>query len=149
LSGKVVSIEPSRDFVRQDGSAGRVLSVVLEDETAKVRCAIWDDKADQVTKYGEITGKSITIRYGYTRTGLAGEVELNVGERSEITLTAEAGTSSPTLVEQEHPREEVEQDSNPKRLAELDSYLESKISELESEAKRLKSMRSAIRRIYE
>jgi hypothetical protein len=125
------------------------LSVVLEDETGKVRCAIWDDKADQVTKYGEITGKSITIRYGYTRTGLAGEVELNVGERSEITLTAEAGTSSPTPVEQEHPREEVEQDSNPKRLAELDSYLESKISELESEAKRLKSMRSAIRRIYE
>ena len=41
LSGKVVSIEPSRDFVRQDGSAGRVLSVVLEDETGKVRCAIW------------------------------------------------------------------------------------------------------------
>jgi len=98
LSGKVVSIESSRDFVRQDGSTGRVVNIVLEDETGKVRCAIWDEKADQVTKYGEATGKSITIRHGYTRTGLAGEVELNAGERSEITLTAEAGTPSPAPI---------------------------------------------------
>jgi len=96
LSGKVVSVEPSRDFVRQDGSSGRVVNVVLEDETGKIRCAIWDDKADQVTKYGETAGKSITIRHGYTRAGLAGEVELNAGERSEIALTGDAGAPSPT-----------------------------------------------------
>ena len=94
LSGKIVSIDSSRDFVRQDGSTGRVVNVVLQDETGKARCAVWDDKADQVTKYGEITGKSITVRHGYTRIGLAGEVELNAGERSEITLTAEAATPS-------------------------------------------------------
>lgn len=98
LSGKVVSIESSRDFVRQDGSAGRVVNLVLEDETGKMRCAIWDEKADQVTKYGEIAGRSITIKHGYTRAGLAGEVELNAGERSEITLTAEAGTPSVTPI---------------------------------------------------
>ena len=98
LSGKVVSVESSRDFVRQDGSSGRVVNVVLEDETGKIRCAIWDEKADQVTKYGEIAGKSITIRHGYTRAGLAGEVELNAGERSEIALTADAGTPSPTPI---------------------------------------------------
>jgi replication factor A1 len=98
LSGKVVSIEPSRDFVRQDGSAGRVLSVVLEDETGKVRCAIWDDKADETIKHGDITGKPITIRHGYTRTGLAGEVELNAGERSEITIGVETGTPTPAPI---------------------------------------------------
>lgn len=98
LSGKIVSIDSSRDFVRQDGSTGRVVNVVLEDETGRVRCAIWDDRADQVTKYGEITGKSITIKHGYTRTGLAGEVELNAGERSEITLTAVAATPSPAPI---------------------------------------------------
>lgn len=95
LSGKVVSIEPSRDFVRQDGTAGRVLNVTLEDETGKVRCAIWDDKAVETVKHGDITGKPITIRHGYTRTGLAGEVELNAGERSEITIGVGAATPAP------------------------------------------------------
>ncbi len=91
LSGKVVSIESSRDFVRQDGSTGRVVNVIFEDLTGKIRCAIWDDKADEVAKQGDIVGKSITVRHGYTRAGLTGEPELNAGERSEITITAEAG----------------------------------------------------------
>ena len=95
LSGKVVSVEPSRDFVRQDGSAGRVVNLVLEDETGKVRCAIWDEKADEIVKHGDMAGKSITIKHGYTRAGLTGEPELNVGERSEITITAEGGTPTP------------------------------------------------------
>jgi hypothetical protein len=30
LTGKIVSIEPSREFVRQDGSSGRVVNIVLE-----------------------------------------------------------------------------------------------------------------------
>jgi replication factor A1 len=98
LSGKVVSIEPPRDFVRQDGSAGRVLNVTLEDETGKVRCAIWDDKADETGKHGDITGKPITIRHGYTRDGLAGEVELNAGERSEITIGTKDGAPTPAPI---------------------------------------------------
>jgi len=95
LSGKVVSIEPSRDFVRQDGSAGRVMNLVLEDDTGRVRCAAWDEKADEVVKHGDITGKLITIRHGYTRAGLSGEPELSAGERAEITIGPDAGTPTP------------------------------------------------------
>jgi replication factor A1 len=98
LSGKVVSVEPARDFVRQDGSAGRVVNVILEDETGRTRCAIWDDKADETVKHGDIAGKPITIRHGYARAGLAGEVELNAGERSEITIGTTAGTPAPARV---------------------------------------------------
>jgi replication factor A1 len=92
LSGNVISIEPSRDFVRHDGSTGRVLNIVLEDETGKVRCAIWDEKVDEIVKQGDMTGKLITVRHGYTRAGLAGEVELNAGERSEIAVSVVAAT---------------------------------------------------------
>jgi len=95
LSGTVVSIEPLRDFVRKDGSTGRVVNVIFEDSTGKIRCAIWDDKADEVAKQGDIVGKSITVRHGYTRAGLTGEPELNAGERSDITITAETGSSTP------------------------------------------------------
>jgi replication factor A1 len=98
LRGKVVSVEQPRDFVRQDGSTGRVVNITLEDETGKVRCPIWDAKAEEIAKYGDITGKPITIRHGYTRTGLTGEPELNAGERSEITITSQAETPTPVPI---------------------------------------------------
>jgi replication factor A1 len=95
LSGKVVSVEQSKDFVRQGDSSGRVVTIILEDDTGKVRCSIWDNKADEIAKYGDIIGKPITIRHGYTRSGLTGEPELNAGERSEITITGKTETPSP------------------------------------------------------
>jgi len=98
LGGKVVSIEQPRDFVRQDGSTGRVVNITLEDETGSVRCAIWDNKTEEIAKYGDITGKPITIRHGYTRAGLTGEPELNAGERSEIAITSQSETPSPVPI---------------------------------------------------
>jgi replication factor A1 len=92
LTGKVVASEPLKDFVRQNGSAGRVAKIVISDETGKIGCAIWDDKADLIVKHGDLTGRLVTVRHGYTRAGLAGEVQLNAGERSEITIAAEGGT---------------------------------------------------------
>ena len=92
ITGKVLASEPVKDFVRQDGSTGRVVKILLSDETGKIGCAIWDEKADLILEYGDLTRKSVTVRHGYTRAGLAGEVELNAGERSEITIIPELGT---------------------------------------------------------
>jgi replication factor A1 len=92
LTGKVLASEPVKDFVRQDGSTGRVVKILLSDETGKIGCAVWDAKADLILKYGDLTGKPVSVRHGYTRAGLAGEVELNAGERSEITVASELGT---------------------------------------------------------
>jgi replication factor A1 len=86
LAGKIVISEPAKDFVRQDGSTGRVVKIVLADQTGKIGCAVWDEKADEILKYGDPTGKSVTIRHGYTRASLSGEVELNAGERSDIAI---------------------------------------------------------------
>jgi replication factor A1 len=91
LTGKVLTSEPVKDFVRQEGSTGRVVKIVLSDETGKIGCAVWDAKADLILKYGDLTGKTVTVRHGYTRAGLAGEVELNAGERTEITVASELG----------------------------------------------------------
>jgi len=89
LTGKVSSCEQPKDFVRQDGATGRIVRIVLTDETGKIGCAVWDDKVDSVVKQGDPTGKPVTVRHAYTRAGLSGEVELNAGERSEITIAAE------------------------------------------------------------
>jgi len=92
LTAEVLASEPPRSFARQDGSTGQVVRIVLADDSGKIGCTIWDAKADEILKHGDLTGSSITIRHGYTRAGLAGEVELNAGERSEITLTSGTGS---------------------------------------------------------
>lgn len=98
LTGKVVASEPVKEFLRQDGSTGRVLKIVLSDETGKIGCAIWDEKADLVLKYGDPTGKSVTVRHGYTRAGLRGDIELNVGERGDVTISPELETPEPVTI---------------------------------------------------
>ncbi len=89
LTGKVLTAEPLKSFVRQDGSTGRVVKILLGDETGKISCIVWDTKVEEILKHGDLAGRSITIRHGYTRAGLTGEVELNVGERSEIAVASE------------------------------------------------------------
>ena len=105
LTGKVLASEPVKDFVRQDGSTGRALKVVLGDETGKIPCIVWNSKADELLSRGDLAGATIAVRHGYTRSGLTGEVELNVGERSEIMVTSEpevvitpiGGIAEPTI----------------------------------------------------
>jgi len=101
LTGKVVATEPPKQFLRQNGSTGRVTKILLADETGKIGCVVWDEKVDLILKEGDITGKTITIRHGYTRAGLGGEVELNAGERGEIVITSETAipeTVATTLI---------------------------------------------------
>ncbi len=42
---RVVDPGEAREFRRKDGSAGQVRSVILGDETGKIRLTLWDDKA--------------------------------------------------------------------------------------------------------
>jgi len=93
LTAKVEAVEPVKGFVRQDGSAGQVMRILLSDETGKIACAVWDAKADEIARLGDLAGKSIDIRHSYTRAGLAGEVELNASERCEITTASDIETS--------------------------------------------------------
>lgn len=137
LTAKVETIEPVKSFVRQDGSTGKLVRIILADESRKIGFVVWDSKAEEIAKLGNLIGNSLNIKHAYTRAGLTGEVEVNAGDRCEITAVRD---------QQEHLGAEVIQDHNPNRLAELDSYLESEISELESETERLKSMRQVIRR---
>jgi replication factor A1 len=70
-----------REFTRRDGSEGRVISVLLEDDTGTVRLSLWDNDVER-TK--EITDTSIiVVENGYTRAGYAG-VDLHVGRNGRI-----------------------------------------------------------------
>jgi replication factor A1 len=86
VAGRVAHISEERSFTRRDGSAGRVASVLMEDETGTIRLSLWDDDVD-LKKDMEI-GSILTVENGYTRLSLSA-VGLNAGQSSRITLNPE------------------------------------------------------------
>jgi replication factor A1 len=87
LRGVVLDSDSIRTFDRDDGTEGRVSNLALGDETGRVRVTLWDDKADLADELD--AGQSIEIIDGYVRER-DGNLELHVGERSEIDELDEA-----------------------------------------------------------
>ena len=79
LLGMVVDPGEVREFLRKDGRAGRVRTVVLGDETGKIRLTLWDDQAAMPLENGEsleVMGCSCRERYG--------SLELSAGRQSAL-----------------------------------------------------------------
>lgn len=85
LTGRVIHVFPARSFSRRDGSEGKVLRMLLGDRTGSVAIVCWDEKADHVAASKVRPGKTVRVLHGYTRER-RGEVEVNVGSRSQIYL---------------------------------------------------------------
>jgi ssDNA-binding replication factor A large subunit len=75
-----------REFVRRDGSEGKVVSVLLEDETGTIRLSLWDNDADRADEINE--GTMIVVENGYTRSGYGG-IDLNAGRNGRIHIDPE------------------------------------------------------------
>jgi replication factor A1 len=85
LTGRIIHVFPPRKFTRRDGRSGKVVGILLGDETGSVRVVLWDEKADLISAGRIQPGKVVRILHGYTRER-QGEVEVNVGRRGEIYL---------------------------------------------------------------
>ena len=85
LTGRVIHVFPPRSFSRRDGREGRVLRMLLGDQTGSVAVVCWDEKADHVAASRVKPGKIVRVLHGYTRER-RGEVEVNVGRRGQIYL---------------------------------------------------------------
>jgi ssDNA-binding replication factor A large subunit len=84
ISGRVFLAWPLQEFQRRDGTPGHVMSLLLVDRTGRVRCALWDKHADLASRSGNLQGKIVRIGHAYTRQGLAGDAEINAGDRSSV-----------------------------------------------------------------
>ncbi|KON31604.1 hypothetical protein AC482_00180 [miscellaneous Crenarchaeota group-15 archaeon DG-45] len=83
VAARVAQISEAREFTRRDGTAGRVASVLLEDDTGSVRLNLWGEEAEML-KEMEV-GAVVVVENGYTRMGL-GTVGLNVGQNGRLTI---------------------------------------------------------------
>lgn len=79
---KVISVSDIREFSRDDGGTGRVVNMMLADDTGSVKAALWDEAADLV-KIGDIKiGQSLKVK-GYLKQGQRGP-EVNVGRGGSV-----------------------------------------------------------------
>ncbi|MDZ4171244.1 MAG: OB-fold nucleic acid binding domain-containing protein [Methanobacteriaceae archaeon] len=77
--GRLISINDIREFQREDGTVGQVLSADIADESGVVKISLWDEKAHTNLKLGE----AIRIENAKTKLGLY-SVDLNVGKTARI-----------------------------------------------------------------
>jgi replication factor A1 len=84
VSARIIEVGPIRGFERSDGSAGRVSSMVVQDDTGEVRLTLWDNNTDQATRLN--VGDVILIEDVYTKEGLSGKIELNLGRFGRVRI---------------------------------------------------------------
>jgi replication factor A1 len=81
---------PPHEFRRDDGSTGKVASVILADETGTIRASFWGGAADRIQ---ELQPKDVVLlRNAYSRVGLGGRVEVHVSGATRLEVNP-AGVS--------------------------------------------------------
>jgi ssDNA-binding replication factor A large subunit len=86
VAALATQVSEERQFVRRDGTEGKVRSVLLEDDTGTVRLSMWDEDADKAEEMEE--GTIIVVENGYTRAGYGG-IDLNVGRNGRLHINPE------------------------------------------------------------
>ena len=84
LTCQIISVYPPKTFKRRDWTEGKFASIIVSDKTGNLKVILWDNKANMITK-GKLQQKqTIRISHAYVREGLDGNLELHVGEKSNI-----------------------------------------------------------------
>ncbi|MGY4884673.1 MAG: hypothetical protein ACP5NZ_03810 [Nanobdellota archaeon] len=80
LSGKIITLSPVRTFKTQKGEEGKVLNLVLADETSNIKVVLWDTNHISLIEKGELKeGDVVDISNGSMR-----ENEMHLGSFSEF-----------------------------------------------------------------
>lgn len=84
---RVVSVFPTREFTRSDGTMGRVGNLLVADETGSIKITLWDDKADLINQGFIEISQNLQLG-GYVKEGYSG-VEVNIGSNGVLSQTDE------------------------------------------------------------
>jgi replication factor A1 len=97
ISGEILSISQLREFQRSDGSVGKLVRVKLRDGSGQITCVLWDSTAEIVENEQLGNGSKLRLSHGYTRLGLAGEVEFHLGSRSHLEVLSKTAPIEPVI----------------------------------------------------
>jgi len=83
LKVKIQRVFRVSTFTKKDGNDGKVLAMVVADDSGSSRLVFWDEKADEVE--GIEAGEVIRVDHAYTRPNRDGsDIEIHVGRSSII-----------------------------------------------------------------
>lgn len=83
VTGRVSAIFGIREFLKKDGSTGKVGSFTIMDDTGEIRVTVWDKKAELLNNL--VKNDIITLENAYSKMGL-NSVEINIGASSNISI---------------------------------------------------------------
>ena len=99
LAGRVRRKFQPQEFRRDDGSSGKVVSVILADETGIIRASFWDGMVEFAEKLSP--NDIVLIRNVYARAGLSGRPEVQVGRAAGVEINpagVEVGELEPSRI---------------------------------------------------
>jgi replication factor A1 len=85
ITARVILVSPLREFVRLDGTAGKMRCLLIADETGELKAVLWDDKTE-LQKMENLTNQIVRFSHGYVRLGLGARLELNIGSRGTLEI---------------------------------------------------------------
>ena len=91
---RVIRVYEPREFERDDKTKGKVVNLIIGDETGRAKLVLWDKDVELVEKSTIKEGDTIKVKKGYVKIrwaddGRFDEAELNVGKYGEIILNPE------------------------------------------------------------
>jgi replication factor A1 len=88
IIGRVIFVYPVQTFSRKnDSSQGKVVRLILADETSDLKLVLWDDKTSLV-ETGEIKqGQVLKVLHAYVRESINGKLELHLGRKGELEIS--------------------------------------------------------------
>ena len=81
VKGKITKVFEPREF-EKNGKTGKVASIVISDETGRIRMSLWDEQVKFIEDLKE--GENIEVINGYTKANNMGNCELRMGKTSKI-----------------------------------------------------------------
>ncbi len=84
IAARVKRKLPLHEFRREDGSTGKVASVILADETGTIRASFWGGAADMAQKLQP--NDVVLLRNAYSRVGLGGRIEVHISGATHLEI---------------------------------------------------------------
>lgn len=103
---KVMRIYEVREFTRDDGSTGRVVNLLVADETGRARLVLWNEDVSLVEEGNIGVGDVLKVVKGYVKVRM-NEPEIHVGRFGKVVLNPEGAESLASLPEEKIVRREM------------------------------------------
>jgi ssDNA-binding replication factor A large subunit len=89
IAGRIKTIFHVKDFIRKEGTSGRVGSFLICDKSDCIKIVLWDEHASIMENELFQKGEIIQIIGGYSKKGRDGRLEIHLSRQGKIILAPE------------------------------------------------------------